>query len=243
MKTTSRLFFLFVLVCGLLSGCTVAPPTKDKCECKCPEKPAQVNPPDAKIEDHFTYLDDKDVPIHLREIAANWRKLATEQGYNGPVAWRSREGFSLKQHVPKVGKVHYSFVALKGWMLQNDEPTKSGTVFWIPKPLKATKAQTVDQQRVIMAETRKRYGLPQHHLSTFGSAGLLSGLVLANLKRTTGDFIHKSYSVRTDTLHDEGCRIYLELDGGAEALDYGCWKDVGDGNSNFQVFSLGVELD
>lgn len=187
----------------------------------------------------FSHIDDKDLPDELELTVSKWRKLAAEQGYDGPVAWRVREGFTLKEHAPKMGKVYEDFKYLQDWKLQNDEPTQSCIVFWIPRLLRGSKSQNVDQQKALMAETRMRHGLPEHHLSSFGSAALITGLVLAHFARKGERTPLNREWARTDTLHVDGDRLSVGDFGEAGPGYYG-WDGRSSGFLGF--FALGVEL-
>lgn len=188
----------------------------------------------------FVPIADKDLPAKFKEITANWRKLATEHGYTGPVAWRVREGFTLKEHAPRAGKVYDDFRYLQEWKLQNDEPTKSASIFWIPELLVDSKSKNVDQQKALMAETRTRYALPEHHLSSFGSSALIVGLVLAHFKRTGERTPLNCEWARTDTPHEDGRRLCVG-DFGEYGPFCSSWNDSSD--NDLGVFAVGVELD
>lgn len=189
---------------------------------------------------YFTHLDDKDVPSHLQETVANWRKLAAEHRYSGPVVWRVREGFTLKEHAPKAGKVYEDFKYLQEWKLKNDEPTKSCYAFFVPRLIAGSAGKTIAEHVALLSEVRKCYNLPEQHLSSFGSVTMLSGLVLAYLKQHNDNSLLKRHLVRTDTLlHEVGFRLSLNFSSGALRCDY--W--FGGVASLSGVFPLGVELE
>lgn len=190
---------------------------------------------------YFVPIADKDVPKTLKENTVKWRKKASDLSYTGPVVWRVREGFSLKDHAPNAGPCWQAFEYLKSWVLKNDEPTKSCYVYFIPRLIEGSTGKNVDEQMALMAETRKRYGLPEHHLSTFGSAAMLTGLVLAHHKRTGEKTPLNQLWARTDTLREDGDRLNVGL---FDALGLRCgdydWDDHrGDG---LGAFPLGAEL-
>lgn len=188
----------------------------------------------------FTPISDQDIQADLAETARSWRRLAAELGYTGPIAWEVKPGFTLKEHAPKAGPCHDNFQHLQGWDLKNDEPTEGSLVFWVPRLV--GKEKNVEGQRAILAERRQHFSLPKHHLTSFGNAALLSGLILAHFRRV-GERVplNKEWS-RTDTLNSDGDRLDL---GGFDGHGLRCgrwrWGD-GHGGPSVGCFPLGVEL-
>jgi hypothetical protein len=187
----------------------------------------------------FAPISDKDLAEDLREVAAKWRRLAAELGYAGPVAWKVRAGFTLKQHAPKAGPCEQNFAYLQDWELRNDEATKDSVVFWIPRLLPGSTAKTADEQTKLLSDLRQRYDLPASHLTSFGSAALLAGLILAQFKLTGERVPLDRYWTRTDALNADGDRLVL----GAfdeQGLDCGHydWDDFRYGRLG--CFALGV---
>lgn len=191
---------------------------------------------------YFVPLADKDVPEKFKNMVPKWRKFASDLGYTGPICWRVREGFTLKEHAPKAGPCYEAFEHLRGWPL-NGEATKSAHIFFIPRLVDKSTSKNVDEQMKLLSETRKRYELPEHHLSSFGSTAQLAGLILAHLKCTGDKSSLDRYVVRTDTLL-LGCRrLHLHFSG--DALDCvlaGFWLWVVGRYDLLGVFPLGVEL-
>ena len=187
----------------------------------------------------FAPISDKDLPEELAAVAAKWRRLAAELGYAGPVAWKVRAGFTLKQHAPKAGPCVENFGYLQDWNLQNDEPTKDSVVFWIPRLLPGSTVKTADEQTALLADLRQRYDLPQTHLASFGSAALLAGLILAHFKITGERVPLDRYWIRTDTLDAGGDRLDH---GGFGGRGLGCGNYGWDGHrrGNLGCFALGV---
>jgi hypothetical protein len=187
----------------------------------------------------FSPVSDKDLAEDLRELAAKWRRLAAELGYAGPVAWKVRAGFTLKQHAPKAGPCIDNFAYLQDWQLRNDEATKGGIVFWIPRLLPGSTAKTANEQRALLADLRQRYDLPSTHLASFGSAALLAGLVLAHSKITGERVPLDRYWTRTDTLVADGARLSLgSFDGRGLYCGRYNWDD--DRRGILGCFALGV---
>lgn len=188
----------------------------------------------------FTHISDKDAPAHLSETVVKWRKLASDLGYTGPVLWTIKAGFTLKKHAPLAGPCYQKFASLQGWELINDEPTADCLAFFIPRIVATGKS--VEKQMQTLAELCREYGLPANHCASFGSAVLVSGLILAHFKRT-GECVplNKNW-VRTDTLHPggDGGRLGFGVFGEAGLYCYDCWDSSRFGDSG--VFPLGVEM-
>jgi hypothetical protein len=187
----------------------------------------------------FSPVSDKDLAEELCEVAAKWRRLAAELGYAGPIAWKVKAGFTLKQHAPKAGPCEQNFAYLQDWRLQNDEPTKDSIVFFIPRLLPGSTAKTVDEQRKLLSDLRARYDLPETHLASFGSAALLAGLILAHFKITGERVPQDQYWTRTDTLSSDDDRLSL---GVFDEVGLNCGSYSWGDNRNVLLgcFALGV---
>jgi len=187
----------------------------------------------------FTAISDKDAPARFADAVAKWRKLASDFGYTGPVLWQVKAGFTLKKHAPLAGPCYKQFGYLQDWSLQNDEPTVDSMVFFIPR-IVATEKDT-EEQKQALAKLRKKYGLPKSHCSSFGSAALVSGLILAHFKRTGERAPLNSNWVRTESLFAGGDRLNLgRFDESGLYCDYCSWD--GHRHGYLGVFPLGVEL-
>lgn len=171
---------------------------------------------------------------------AGWRKLASDFGYTGPVAWKVRAGFTLKQHAPQASPCYEQFGYLQDWELKNDEPTVDSIVFWVPRLLEGSVSKDVEEQKALMTDVRARYELPEGHLSCFGSAVLIAGLILAHFKRTGERTPLRNLYVRSDTILADGGRLGL---GGFDGtgLDCSSWDYDGGADEGVGVFALGVE--
>lgn len=190
---------------------------------------------------HLTPLSDKDLAECLQSVAVKWHRLAAKLGYTGPVAWRVRAGFTLKHHAPQAGPCFDNFNYLQDWKLKNDEPTEESIVFWIPRLVSKSTSKTVAEQMTLLKSLRKRLKLPDHHLTSFGSAALISGLILAHFKRIGERTPPNCYWVRTDILHACGYRLNL---GRFDEYGLRCYDWYWDGyrSSGLGCFPLGVEL-
>lgn len=191
----------------------------------------------------FAHLADNEVPEKFQETVGKWRRLAAELGYAGPIVWKVRKDFTLKAHAPKAGPCYEKFDYLQDWNLKNDEPTTDALVFFIPRFLAGSKNKNVKEQLALLFETRQRFGLLEHHLSSFGSAAMLSGLILAHFKRAGERVPLNKEATRTDTLRSVGDRLGLgDFGGGGLGCGSWHWGGGGDRDSDVGCFPLGVEL-
>lgn len=204
---------------------------------------------EAKERAFFIATSDKYAPTHLTDAVAKWRKLASDLGYTGPVLWQVKAGFTLKSHAPLAGPCHEQFGYLQDWELKNDEPTVDCLVFFIPRIVATGK--NAEEQMQALKELREKYGLPDGHCTSFGSASLVSGLILANFKRTGERAPLNTEWVRTGTLLTGGSRLRLGAFGVYDGLD--CFNDDGrwdddwdadrcDRSGILGVFPLGGDL-
>ncbi|GEM_PF-5692673 len=189
----------------------------------------------------FTPLADKDVPKKLVDTMVKWRKLATELDYSGPLAWQVREGFTLKTYALKAGPCYNNFSYLQDWSLRNDEPTSKALAFWVPRLVPESVNKNVTEQMELLGGLRQRLGLPACHLVNFGSAAMLSGLILAHFEQTGERTPLECLWTRTDTLHAGGYRLHLGAfdENGLRCDD---WRWDGYRSSSLGCFPLGVEL-
>ncbi|MEK7508345.1 MAG: hypothetical protein AAB568_00625 [Patescibacteria group bacterium] len=189
----------------------------------------------------FTIVNDPDVPARLAETGANWRKLASDIGHDGPVAWSVKHGFTLKKHAPEAGPCYEKWAYLQNWNLKNDEPTADSLVFFIPR-IVGTTWKYAQEQVGILADLRKQYQLPENHLTSFGSAALLAGLILANFKHKGERAPLNRCWVHTDTLDEGGNRLNLGHfnEAGLGCGDIRFWVNYRFGGS-IGVFPLGIE--
>lgn len=187
----------------------------------------------------FTSINDPDVQARFAATVAKWRKLASDLGYDGPVAWRVKAGFTLKQHAPEAGPCYKKWAYLQDWNLRNDEPTTNSLVFFIPRLVGTS--ENAKEQIETLVKLRKQYQLPANHLTSFGSAALLAGLILANFKRKGERVPFNRCWARTDTIDTGGYRLNLGSfdETGLYCFDFWDWDVRRDGSIG--VFPLGVE--
>ncbi|MBI2459695.1 MAG: hypothetical protein HYV53_04060 [Parcubacteria group bacterium] len=189
----------------------------------------------------FMPLSDQDVREDLAEITVNWRRLATELDYTGPVVWKVKEGFTLKEHAPLAGPCYENFQYLQDWNIQDDESTKNSLVFWVPRLVQGSKNKTMEENILVLAELRQKLELPTHHLTYYGSVSLLSGLILSHFKHTGERTPLNGEWTRTGSLDSDGHRVVLG-DFDACGLDCDDWPWDGYRNPYIGCFPLGVDL-
>ncbi len=163
-------------------------------------------------------ISDQDVPVKFQAVCAKWRALATAQ--------------AIDNKTPIT------------WEIQPGRRL----AFWIPMfPAESTN-KSEGEQKAWLAGIRKQYGLPDHHLSSFGSGVLVAALMLAHKARAGEELPVQPNWVRTDTfgvseyLEDSGKKQWkprLTIGFGLRGLDRCTWgpgavKSVG-------CFLLGVE--
>ena len=177
-------------------------------------------------DEAVAYMVEQDKPQEqAQELIVNWRKLASDLGYTGPIAWQAKAGFTLKQHAPKAGLCYEDFQYLQDWNFE-DTPTQDTMVFWIPRLAPDSTSKTAGEQLARLAELRKEYNMPEGHLTDFGSAALMAGLILAEFKRSGNRVPANLEYVRTSTRRADGGRLRLgDFDGGGLVCD-DYWWDV-----------------
>ncbi|MEK7536014.1 MAG: hypothetical protein AAB590_03310 [Patescibacteria group bacterium] len=193
-----------------------------------------------RVQSYFEPLDESKTDKHQYAMLLRWHRLGEALGYDGPVCWRLKAGYTLKHHAPRTGACYKNWEYLQDWVFQNDEPTKDSSVYWIPRLVSESTSKNVPEQLVRLGEVRTQYGLPEGHLSSFGSGSLLSGLILAHQKRTGERVPLEKLWCRTDTLRVGGYRFILG-DFGETGL-FGAYWDLDGVDGSGGVFPLGVEL-
>ena len=192
------------------------------------------------IDFFFPLLDTQVPPSHLPTLF-KYRAEARHQGIadSTPLCYRVTQGFTLKHHAPKAGPCHNNFQYLQNWNF-TDEPTADCLVFWIPRLVPGSTSETVSEQKAHMVEFRNRLELPAHHCSSFGSAAILSGIILAHYKATGERVPLDCLWTRTDICYAAGGRLWLNWYSGSLDCAYWHW-DVGR-CGDIGVFALGVEV-
>lgn len=182
------------------------------------------------------------VPERFQSLVEKYTRLGLQFDYSGPVAWHIRQGFTLKFHAPQAGHCYQNLKYLADWPFE-DVPTEVMLAFWLPRLLTQTLAKTAGGQCEALSKLRTRLDLPGNHLTSFGSAALLSALILAEFRRS-GQFIpafgEEWQWARTSTRRmDDDMLLCL---GGFDRQGLYCdrWDDASY-FSNLGVFALGVE--
>jgi len=155
----------------------------------------------------FRALADTEVPARLADTLVKWRKMAVIQGYSGPIAWLAPEGFNFRKHAPLVflhPSPYESRSIDRRLRNKENEPTKRQLIFWIPCFVARSNNKTREEQLILLAGLRRRHKLPGHHLTDFGTASLLSGLMLLHYRLIQAKMSLKKefsgYRAVTDTI-------------------------------------------
>lgn len=119
--------------------------------------------------------------VEMAFIVARWRRYAASVGYEGPVVWRVKAGFTLKNHASYAGLCRSGLKYLQSWNLKNDEPTKDRIVFWVPRLAVGSTGKTITQMEALRRELWIRHELPA---ISFGSIALLLALILKHYQLT-----------------------------------------------------------
>lgn len=184
-------------------------------------------------------IDDKDVPEQYMVAVKCWRMYAAEFNYAGPVAWKVKDGFSLKINAPLVGPCYRNLKDIQKWDIQNDEPTKNSIVFWVPRLASVSMDRTFTEMEMIRDLLKKRLELPNNHATSFGSISLLFALILAHFKRKGERVPLKNFFAISDSVGVEGNRLIVG-DFGGSGLQ--CSDTVGRPRYDLGFFLLGVDL-
>jgi hypothetical protein len=172
------------------------------------------------------------------KVVELWRAVAAFLGYTGPICWRVKPGFTLKQHSPLAGPCYDQFKYLQDWSLPNDAPTGNWIVFYVPKLVPGSTSKTVEEQVVLRDAFRVEHNLPENHMTGFGPACVHTGVLLARCKKTGIRELPNTYT-RSDTLYSDGARLSVGRFGelGLSCLSW--WDDRR--NDYFGFVPLGVE--
>lgn len=178
-----------------------------------------------------------------RGIVAKWRRTANNHyGYDGPIAWKVRAGFSLTQHAPLAGPcfMNLGYMQGKSWEMKNHEETKESLVFWIPCLAEASGHKNIKEMKEHLRTLRRRYKFPHNHCQSFGSIALLFALIFANFKRAKGRAaLHDCYVV-SDTVLLDGSHLSAGIFG-ESGLHCDPWNEEWR-NAAFKFFLIGEEF-
>lgn len=197
-----------------------------------------------QVHDRGTFVDalsDGEVLAQFPQFAeaiASWRKYAESVGYNGPVAWKVREGFTLKSHAPKAGPCYDKLRYIQDWRLKDDVPTTNSVVFWVPMIVPGSTYVNTLEMAVIRALLRKNHKMPEHHCTSFGSIALLFALILARFKRTSERVPANFFYTASDSFHEDGSRL---IAGFFNERGLHCDRWLVNRNGLVGFFLLGVE--
>ena len=153
----------------------------------------------------FRPLEDVEVPARLCKLLKKWRRLAERFDYDGPVTWLIPEGFSIlnpddRISFPEGLRKRAEEVASWKFLDRNSEVTRRQLVFGLPIPLDGSERKNAQQQREFLTDLWKQYQLPEGHLSAFGRASTIVGLILAYNAISGEAGVWNGTLARTDTL-------------------------------------------
>lgn len=139
---------------------------------------------ESEKREFFSPLADLEVPVRLRPVIGTWRSLAIQLEYSGIVAWKVRAGFDLRTREFDLSWPRHSGSRRRVVELENIATTINSIVFWVPRLVPNSLGKETDQLKGVLALLHQSFSLPNHHLSGFGGAELIAGLILAHFKRT-----------------------------------------------------------
>lgn len=174
-------------------------------------------------------------------IIGQYRCLTVRQGVSEavPLHYLACAGVTLKQHMPMIGPCVQDFKYLQEWEF-NDVPTEKSLVSWVPCLTQYSMSKNAKEQLVELGTLRGEMELPDHHLSSFGSATIIAGLMLAHYRTTKEKVPSCGYWVRTDTrMGFDSLSLYWN--DGQLRCDSGYWSE-NERRDGVGVLALGVEL-
>ncbi|OGH93929.1 MAG: hypothetical protein A2538_03630 [Candidatus Magasanikbacteria bacterium RIFOXYD2_FULL_41_14] len=155
--------------------------------------------------------------LYRAEVDA-WRRYADTLGYFEDLAWMVPPGLTLDgaikaglftKNPEKKGGIQTGEEMLA---LVQEPPTTDSIVLWIPQMIDNSDSKDVATQQRMIGGLTQQVGLPAGRTPSFGSATLLTNLILG-YRRETGNMEEnmppKGKFVRTDTLDKDGHRVCI----------------------------------
>jgi len=173
-------------------------------------------------------------------IVKSWRRYAMDRGYNGPVCWNVKAGFTLLDHARVAGPCSERAISsLRAGFI--DEPTSNSLIFWIPLLVEGSMDSSISQMEVLRNTVRTSYGMSEKHCTSFGSIELLVALIFTHYRRTGIRVPLNGKFALSDSSCSRGEKSLVVSWFGQDGLDWiGLYKDLnGLGGTGF--FALGVE--
>ena len=179
------------------------------------------------------------ISYKAQAIVKAWRKYAILMGYNGPVAWKVKQGFTLKTHAPLAGPCYENLEYLQNWRFE-DTSTLDTLVFWIPRLVHNSMSKTVTEMEQYRGELQVHYEMPTNHCISFGSIALQFALLLTHFKRTGERVLPGGFYMVSDTLNLDGsCRL-VAGNFGSDGLSCYDWNGSC-GSHDVGFFLIGIE--
>ena len=176
----------------------------------------------------ITPLFDKEAIARFAESTFNWRRLVAEElNYAGPVLWRIEEGTIY--HELDCGIHDDEFMFNKGLY-----------VFWAPRLVPESKGKDPKVQKEILVKLKKKFNLPEHHLSSFGKFPILLALVSGYYTYAEQQLSLKNDYARTDTILDQS-RGRININCSDVTGRYETWRWGDCPKPNIGCFALAIE--
>lgn len=171
----------------------------------------------ARLNSFVTPLSDTDLVARYPQFAGlvtPYRRLVAEV-FNvhddRPIVRRLYPGFTMKVNAPKAGPCYNNFDRLQRSGFP-DTPTPSALVWGVPQIVPGSTSKNIDVQKALLADLRRQFDMPSHHLTDFGSVGLDASLLLDEFKRTGVCQPLNHRYIRTDSFFSRGYRLLLSWD-------------------------------
>ncbi len=174
-----------------------------------------------KMERYFEWINDNQMILQLvkmgcykQENAENlvfsWRKIAAQlRCIHRPIAVRIHKGYTLWNHAAEISPYiksarSYHSKDVEG---KNDLPTKDALCFCIPQ--RVNYKSSWGKLRQQLTKIQQKECLPEHHLTRFGTAAEVSGLIQSYYNYTHECIPRNGNWVQTETKLDNGECISL----------------------------------
>ena len=147
----------------------------------------------------------------LQVVYGDWQVLAESLDYSGPICWKVKAGFSMKQ-VSGLGLYKKKFKHLDVEDFRS-KPTEAGVVFWIPRLLPEKYGQEELDLGSVQQYQESNFDWVNSEfdieLTSFGSLALLSGLI-HNYQKVSGKRVPLSKcSAITDNVTIDAHNVHI----------------------------------
>lgn len=184
--------------------------------------------------EYFVPIFDEDVPAHLSELLAKWRKMAVMLNYDGPIVWSVKAGFNLIHHSQLYANNFDCYPELRKGM-------DHSLIFWMPKFIPNSNDKTVQEQLAILTDWQRMFELPEGHLC-LGEASIIGGLILSYFRFSCEDYPKEEISIHTETIDAEKNRYAITF-GNMRHVECGSTADESHKHKNCYAFPLAIIKD